>query len=360
MYEYGVIGLGPAGCLFLACLQDDDLGRMVVFDSGCVGGDLARLYGNVVANLTCAKLSEALRTVPRWSSARLEVFEGYAPDACPRLADLCIQLRELMKPVLARVTLHSKHVTKVRREPAWWCIETDTSISGSIQVAKVIVCTGGEARRLNYPKPAIPLEIALNKDALTSYIRPIDRVVVFGTAHSGTLILRNLRDVGCRGMVGVYRGGAGASPPFRWATPHTPECPCHLLGGTGCHDSEGLKQESAAIAAAIVRGEWASDGLLLVRLEDTEAVVRAVMAADYVVYSVGFQARVPHMEGLGGEALDAGSYDPVTGAIAPGAWGFGLAFPSMYEKPQGGIAPDVGLPGFVGHILHCMPAILAG
>lgn len=351
MYEFGVIGLGPAGCLFLACLPDEVLGRVAVFDSGCVGGDLSKLYGNVRANLTCSKLAGALQAVPRWATARLEVFERYAPDACPRLADLCEQLRELMKPVLARGTLHSQHVDSMRREPAGWVVEA----GGTVRVAKVVVCTGGDPRRLGYTKPVIPLEIGLDRAALASYIRPSDRVVVFGTAHSGTLVLRNLRDVGCRGTVAVHRG-----VPFRWATPHTPECPCHLLGGTGCHDSEGLKQESAAIAAAIVRGEWTEGGVSLVPLEDSEAVAKALEEADYVVYSVGFQARVPSMVGLGGETVDVTKYNVGTGLIAPGAWGFGMAFPAMYKKPQGGIAPDVGLPGFVGHILHCMPSVLAG
>jgi hypothetical protein len=81
------------------------------------------------------------------------------------------------------------------------------------------------------------------------------------------------------------------------------------------------------------------------------------MEADYVIYAVGFQARMPQFVGMGGEVLEL-QHDPVTGAIAPGVWGFGLAFPAIYEKPQGGFAPDVGLPGFVEHIQKCLGTIL--
>lgn len=343
MFEFGVIGLGPASCLFLACLPEDRLTRVVAFEPGCIGGDLARRYGGVVANLTSEQLCRALRNVPRWSTAPMPVLEAYAPDVCPTLADLCLQLRELMKPLLDRITLHSQHIDEIRQTMGGWIV-------GGQVVAKVIVCTGGEPRRLNYPRPAIPLEIALDKVALTSYVQPAARVVVFGTAHSGTLVLRNLREIGCKG-VGIYRGKA-----FRWSRPHDTECPCHLLGG-GCHDSEGVKQESARIADAIVRGEWGALTPDLVELSDSEALVRAVLEAEYVVYAVGFQKREIRFLGLGGEVLKV-QHDPVTAAIAPGVWGFGLAYPSVYEKPQGGVAPDVGFPGFVGHIRACMDAIL--
>lgn len=348
MYELGVIGLGPAGCFFLACLSEEQLSRTVVFESGCVGGDLARFYGNVVANLTCAQLSAALHSIPRWSKALLSVFEKYAPDACPSLADLCLQLRELVQPLLASVHLHTQHVTEIRQSVGGWTVETT---SGSTDVLKVVVCTGGEPRKLNYPRPCIPLEIALDRKALASYIRPGDRVVVFGTAHSGTLILRNIREAG--GIsAGVYR----EDPPFRWSRAHTPECPCHILGGTGCHDSEGVKQESATIADMIVRGEWGAQTPELIRAEDSEKLVRAILDAKYVVYAVGFQSRAPRIVGIGGAIIEG--YNPETAVIAPGAWGFGLAYPSLYEKPQGGHAPDVGFPGFADHILRCAKYIV--
>ena len=348
MFEFGVVGLGIAGCVFLASLPDDCLRRTIVFESGCVGGDLARRYGSVVANLTCAQLMNAIHAVPRWKDARLTVLEAQDPNTCPRLSELCRQLNELMRGLVSQVVLHSQHITSLCQIPGGWRLET--AEGGAFQVVKAVICTGGEPRQLDYPKPAIPLEVALDAAALASYIRPTDRVVVFGTAHSGTLILRNLRAIGCMDIVGVYRD----VPAFRWARSHTPECPCHLIGGTGCHDSEGVKQESAMIADAIVRGEWPEVRIL--RAEGEE-FVRAVMAAEYVVYATGFRARIPVVKGMGGDVLDI-RHDPETGLLAPGLWGFGLAFPGQYERPQGGTAPDIGLPGFVAQIQACLGGIV--
>jgi hypothetical protein len=81
------------------------------------------------------------------------------------------------------------------------------------------------------------------------------------------------------------------------------------------------------------------------------------MSSDYVVYATGFKGRRVELRDFGGNVLECG-YTPATGEIAPGVWGFGLAYPSMYEKPQGGTAPDIGLPGFVEHIQTCLGAIL--
>lgn len=368
-YEFAVIGLGPAGCLFLACLPDDVWPRTLVFDAGGVGGvggDLGCRYGNVRANLTRAELAKAFWAIPRWVSEPLPLLLGDAdPDTCPLLSVVCDQLREIMKPILARVTLHSQHVTSVSQIVGGWCVDygsgSDSDSSGgsgsgdSVCVPKVVICTGGEPRVLDYSKPAIPLSVALDKVALASYIRPTDCVVVFGTAHSGTLIMRNLREAGCSGITGIYRG----STPFRWSRGHTVDCPCALLGGTGCHDSEGVKQESAAIADAIVRGEWGSATPTLISVTESEALETALNAADYVVYAVGFNGRMPALRGLGGEVLGA-DYNPGTGQIAPGLWGFGLAFPAMYTKPRGGEAVDVGLPGFAMHIRACIDAIKNG
>ncbi len=356
-YEIAVIGLGPAGCLFLACLPDATWARTIVFDAGGVegvGGDLGSKYGNVRANLTRSELAKAFWAIPRWVSEPLPLLLGDAdPNTCPLLSVVSKQLQELMAPILASVTLHSQHVASVSQIVGGWRVEYGGSCVAC--VPKVVVCTGGEPKQLNYSKPTIPLAVALDKVALASYIRPSSRVVVFGTAHSGTLIMRNLRDVGCDHITGIYRG----CTPFRWSRGHTTECPCVLLGGGGCHDSEGVKQESAEIADAIVRGEWASATPALISASDTEIIASTVGAADYVIYAVGFKGRLPELRGLGGEMLGA-VYDVGTGQIAPGLWGFGLAFPAMYTKPRGGEAADVGLPGFAMHIRACIEAIKNG
>jgi hypothetical protein len=179
--------------------------------------------------------------------------------------------------------------------------------------------------------------MALSPNMLGTYLRGGERVVVFGTSHSGTLVLRNIRQIGCKSTA-VYRGDS----PFRWARNHDPE---------------GLKQESATIADEIVGRVWGSETPTLLPLSSQSDLVRAVMDADYIIYAVGFDRRRPRIIGLDG--ADVGNnYSHETASIAPGMWGFGIAYPAMYEMPRGGQAADIGYMGFVSHILKCMPAIL--
>jgi thioredoxin reductase len=237
-----------------------------------------------------------------------------------------------MKPILAQVKFYAEDVHEIRQVVGGWILKTDTTTH---EFQQVVLCTGADPRILQYPKPSIPLEIALSPSILRSYLQGGERIVVFGTSHSGTLILRNLRRIGCR-TTAVYRG-----VPFRWARNHDPE---------------GLKQESATIADEIVGHAWGSDTPTLLPLESNVELVRAIMEADYIIYATGFERRHPMLRGMDGSPV--GTFDPTTALIAPGMWGFGIAFPALYEMPRGGQAPDIGFQGFVSQILKCLPGIL--
>lgn len=331
--EITVIGLGPAGCLFLACLPPEKLNSSVVaIDRGCIGGDLARLYGNVVANLTRTEIETAFQKVPAWSSLQeFPYFTKYAATECPLLSDVCLQLRECMQPILAKITVRFAEVEGLRKEEDGWsiCLRKET-----LQTQKVILCTGATPTQLDLPKSIIPLEIALSNDDLAHFIHPSHHIVVFGSSHSGTLVMRNLKNSGCKRITCLYKD----TVPFRWARDG---------------DTEGLKQESAIIADEITAGSWCDATPQLIPVQQTGAMLRALLSADYVVYAMGFEARYPSVDG----ALL--SHNSETAALAPGMWGFGIGFPSFYKTPGGTIAPDVGFGQFAGHILSCMSAILS-
>lgn len=330
-YKFAVVGLGLAGCLFLANLPPETLTpQILAIESSCIGGDLARLYGNVLANLTRTELEAAFRKTPCWTTvSEFAFFKPYSPDKCPLLADLCRQLRELMKPILTKITVKFTTVTHIQKGDVW-CVGTK---SGNFTAKKVILCTGADPKQMDLPKSVIPLEIALHQQNLARFIQSEDRIVVFGTAHSGTLILRNLKDCGCRFVSAVYRG----EKPFRWKRDGDPE---------------GIKQESATIADEIVGKCWGPLQPKLIPLSDTATMIRAVMEAEHIIYAIGFSSRQPCVEGV---ELQSNSE---TGKLAEGMWGFGIGFPSFYMSPSGTKAPDVGVAQFAEHIQKCIPAIL--
>lgn len=334
MVKFGVIGLGPAGCLFLASLPPELQTRNVhVFDSGCIGGDLAAKYGAIRANLTRFQMERAFRKIPAWSSIPLPILSVYAEDECPYLSDVCRQLRVLIAPILTRLTVHTGiHIDKVQKCEDGWRLMYGTPEKDCV-VEKVILCTGATPKRLDFPTSAIPLEIALNPALLKSFVSPTDSIVVFGTSHSGTLVLKHLNEIGCTNVVAVYKG----PEPFCWHRDGKPE---------------GLKQESAAIADAIVQKTMVPIPRL-VSVDQTEDLVRALMMADHVVYAVGFQTRAPTLLDAQGIVVD-----PTQLSSLGNIWGFGFAFPTSFQTSTGGFAPDIGFEVFVDHISKCMPTIL--
>lgn len=336
----GVVGLGPAGCIFLASLPPAALtSSTVVYDSGCIGGDLARLYGCVTANLTCDEIVCALRTVAAWKDADMTFLtDRYAPDKCPMLSDACAMIRQLVAPILTRLTVRTAHVQEIKQVGDGWSVTT--AANGTDVFGKVVLCTGASPIQLDIPKSNIPLDIALCEEKLRSFVRPTDRVVVFGTAHSGTLILRNLKNVGVTNVTAVHKN----EKPFSWARDG---------------DTEGIKQESAIIADEIVAGTWGSSTPALVRLDTaTCGFLRSLMECDHVIYGIGFQTRAPMILDSAGAKIDPRAYSVESAKLLDGLWGFGIGFPSKYTTPAGRQASDVGFGPFAAHIAKCLPAIL--
>jgi threonine dehydrogenase-like Zn-dependent dehydrogenase len=340
MYKVAIVGLGPAGILALALLPDALLREhgTLVLEHGAVGGDLATRYSAVVANVPKSTIVEAFRKVPRWAGiTEYTHFRAYADDQCPLLADAVKQLRVLAVPDIRRVDFRHERMTQlVRRAEGGWTI---CSPHNRFYAERVILCTGARPRMLDLPVPAVPLEVALSPAALEHYVRPEDRIVIFGTSHSGTLVCKNLRTLGCKQVTAVHTGDR----PFRYAREGVPE---------------GIKQESAAIADAILARAWGDATPTLLPYDDFSRVYRAVHAADLVIYAIGFdRPALTYIDTSGNEIPLV--HDPVTSQFtgAAGLFGFGIGFPSYYRAPDGKQYYDVGFAAFIQAIQAALPAI---
>lgn len=331
MFKIAIVGLGPAGMLALAHLPPELQRATVVFEPAAIGGALATDYAAVVANLPKSVILSALRSVPAWSTAAFRHLDKYADDQCPVLNDVVRQLRELVTPDLARVIFHSTRVTNYSLSAkATWQL---TIASGAVfEAQKLILCTGAAPKILDLPKPIIPLSAALTPALLTNHLSPQDRIVVFGTAHSGTIALKNLRNAGVSNLTALHKGVT----PFYFARDgHT----------------EGLKQESAVIADDLLaadRWPWAT----LVSLDDFPAAFRAMSEATAVVYAIGFERSAPTYR------TPEGIESPLVVGSTPNAFGFGIGFPAPYTAPNGRQYPDVGFGGFVAAIKEALPSLL--
>jgi thioredoxin reductase len=315
MYKLAIVGLGPAGIFTLAHVPPEILKNTIVFEPSAVGGALATEYSAVVANITKSVILNALRSVPRWSTAECRHLAKYADSECPLLGDVVKQLRELIAPELREVVYMNVRVINWQRQDSIW--KLTTSSNQLFETQKLVVATGAVPKTLNLPKPAIPLHIALTPSLLANYVTAEDSVVVFGTAHSGTLALRNLRNAGVTHLTGIYKG----EKPFYYARDGF---------------SEGIKQESASIADDLTSNNWAK----ILRLDDFEATFRATSEATAVVYATGFNR-------------SATKTNP-----EENIWAFGIGSPSTYIGPDGKSYPDVAFGGFISAIQEAVPLML--
>lgn len=327
-----IIGAGAAGLLLLLLLHPH-IRDIVVIDPHFDGGDLCRKWASVISNTRLEQAVQALEgvgSIPLWA-------RNLPQDQPTPLGILGRLIREMAEPALRDcVEQIQATVDRIAYRDNKWHITT--SNGKSVRADIVCFTQGSEPNSLHLPIPSIPLDVALDRHRIRSYIQPHDTVLVFGLRHSGTLVLRNCLEARAKSVVGVYRG----SKVFSFARDG---------------DYDGIKLDAAIAADEFLTNSPAN--LHFVRCDDTSCLLSAARRANWVVYATGFCARQTFSVEIGGE-LKFGpfSYSGQTGEIQglPSAWGFGLAYPS--QAPDG-IHWDVGIAPFVEHMRKQISNILS-
>jgi hypothetical protein len=328
----GIIGCGAAGCILLLELayRKYDLSNIVVVDPYFDGGALGRKWGAVRSNTKWKQITDCLELYPTCKGPIAELSATYQPTDIVLLSDLACLLRDSIRPLLHDVTIVAENCLRVQQTATGWRIECRQHTE---DVTTLFLCQGGEPKTLDYGKPMIPLEIALDPILLARFVKPTHVVSVFGLAHSGTLILRNLQQIGA--TVNAFHDTV---KPFYFAR-------------DGEYD--GIKEEAAIIADAILANQYTK--LKLFRSQDTKSVVKASLKADWIISSIGFSPKSIEVRSLDGARVNECDYSPSTGAIqdAVHLYGFGISYPGVSEV-NGIVYKDVSIPSFVQQIRKCL------
>lgn len=316
----------------LLLLQESgtDLSKVVIIDPHFDGGDLARKWTAVQSNTPLSKSVNAITAV-------CPTF--VCPDQDLSKTSLLIDIIHVLRSSVAASIKKIQVVQGIAvsanysSDPQRWTVQ----IAGKAPIIakRLILATGSEPKTLDLPIPSIPLENALDLNRLKHYIKPGTNALVFGTLHSGTIVIRNLVECGAQ-VTALYK----SPQPFYWAR-------------DGAYD--GIKEEAAQIADDIVSGRLPVD---LVPIQDTVKVIRSSANAHWVVYAIGFEARNTVKLSVDEISKSALNYNKHTGALeVPAAWGFGIAYPN--SAPDG-VHFDVSVAAFLEHMKPQIPAILAG
>jgi len=334
-----IIGAGVTGLSMLLLLQESgvDLSKVVIIDPYFDGGDLARRWTAVKSNTPWSKTIKALAAA--CPSLKLS-SSSHDPNNTTKLVDIVHYIREIVTPTLKRVKQIQGAVTKAKyiSDTGLWILEARAGGKPiEIQAKKLILANGGDSKMLDLPIPSIPLEIAIDVDRLQQIIKPMQRIIVFGTMHSGTLVIRNA--VKCGASVTAYYN---SKEPFYWAR-------------DGAYD--GIKEEAAEVADDIVSGNISVD---LVHIENTSKVIQTSYYADWVVYAMGFQPRDNIQIYMNETTIQYPlKYNGSTGQFndISSAWGFGIAYPNLAPD---GVHWDVSVAAFLEHMKQQIPSLLQG
>lgn len=336
-HNWAVIGAGPAGIAAVGKLLDHRVPASDIawIDPHFTAGDFGTLWRNVISNTRVELFLKFLNACDAFEYKNCPIdFElnraektktchlGLMADPLQWISD---HLKNKVQAIYNTVeNLHLKNRT--------WNIQLrDTTLTAK----HVILANGAEAKSLPFPTPKnIPLSIAMDNAKLKENINSDDTVAVFGSSHSAVLVMRNLIENEVKQIINFYRS------PLLYAV---------QMDNWILFDDTGLKGPTA---------EWAKnniDGVLpsnLTRLYSNQKNIEYYLpSCTKTVYAVGFDRRTsPSITGL-----ENVKYIKQAGIIAPGLFGFGIAFPEAKTNPLGMTEARVGLWKFMDYIQRILP-----
>lgn len=325
-YKYGIVGFGISGQLLVLELLQGQVSPndIILFDKDFMGGELSTQYGSVLSNTPWWKTKKALDQYPQWSESILKGF-GCSDEQCTPVRVIAKACFETASTAAKPITKLTTNVQSLQYDSNMWSI---IHSYGTIKAHTLFLCVGGTPKKLSIDLPQIPLHIALDKEQLKHHITQNDSICVFGTAHSGTIILEHLADFKVP-ITGIYSGPT----PFKFAD-------------EGAYD--GLKEATAITARKILQGEFPF--ITLVPWSDPLVVHKALQKATKVIIATGFSAK----SSFGAEFLQ---YNSDTAEIMPNCYGFGMAYPGITVIAEKKYV-DVSVLSFQEQIQRCLSSIL--
>lgn len=267
-----LIGFGIAGQLLLSYILDDIPGnKITVIDPDFIGGDFIRQpYGSIKSNTTISQMTDKMSD--NWSKTSEALKSRGELTDTVRLSDIGNDMKLTGLELAAKcITVYDKVVKMIwNNDKKRWTLELESGLLRETSI--VCLCSGIISRQEDYCIPTIPISIALDEASLMRIVNPGQRVIVVGSSHSATHILKNLKAISDVSVTCFYRG----DKPFRFAR-------------DGAYD--GIKQESAEVADSILSGQYSM--LTLVNTSNLKEVCAHARSADWIIQAVGFKAVMP-------------------------------------------------------------------
>lgn len=336
-FDWAVVGAGPAGIAAVGKLLDAGVHpkRLAWIDPSFSVGDFGVKWRNVPSNTTVGLFTKYLLASKAFNYAECKVnfaLNNTDPSQTCFLHLMDEPLQWVTQELMKKVSVHKDFVDELQMKNQHWHLTLSKS---NIQAKNVVLAIGAEPKSLSNPGvEPISLEIAMDRELLVKHCNPEDTIAVFGSSHSAILIIRSLLEATpVKKVINFYRA------PLRYAVD---------LGDEILFDDTGLKGSTAEWARANLHGTPPKK--LQQVYSSQEHVEHYLPHCNKAIYAVGFSRRNIAITGLG--ELD---YNPYNGIIAPGLFGFGIAFPQAKTDRFGTLEYRVGLWKFMDYLSTILP-----
>jgi hypothetical protein len=324
-----IVGFGVAGQFLLShIIQVVPESSIAIIDPDFIGGELQRHYHSINSNTTVQQGIDALSTLPPIWSQACRSLEKYNTTSTVSLGLLASELHAIGRSLTSKCRCIYSTLKKAQwdTERAHWILSLATGVSFTTDV--LCLCTGIVPRQEDYGIPTIPLYKALDSHALQRILRKDDKVVVLGSSHSATLVLKHLNAIPDIDTICLYKS------PFKYARDGHPS---------------GIKEESAKIADSIQAGEYTR--LTMIPCTNLHLASKAFRSASWIIQATGFHSSLPEFLDASGTPIQQ-KWDSVTGKSL--TMESVHAFGACVTNEQG----DVGLGAFTDQLQTRLPPLL--
>lgn len=335
-YKVAVIGAGPAGIAVVGVLRDLGVEKILWIDPEFNIGRLS-VYPTVVANNKNKFFVQFLESC--------KTFQECAPNAIADIKKFDLEkeypLEIIIKPLNDITNCLRKKIKNIKGSMQSLYFDNDCwniSINDDTHTAyHVILATGSHPKVLDYADKSkiISLDRALDKSQLQNAVTQNDIIGVFGSSHSGILILKYLSEMSVKKIINFY------NKPIQYMV----DMGDWIFGG-----ENGLKGVAAEWARNVLEKNPPAN---LIRIESKEENIKQTLSeCTKLIYAIGFERNeIPTIK----ESPDL-KYDPTTGIIAPRLFGIGIAFPEKTVDPLGNVEYRVGLNSFMNYAQRMIPS----
>lgn len=339
-FDWAIVGAGPAGIAAVGKLLDQVVPpkKILWIDPEFQVGDFGTKWRNVSSNTRVGlflKFFNNCRSFEYSSAANNFSICQEDPSSTCLLSLAADPLQWISDNLRTKVHAIYAKVQKLKLYDRHWEI-TLTDVKH--RAKNVILATGAEPKSLSFPgTEEISLITALNPEKLKTICHKDDVIAVFGASHSAIIILKTLlEECQINKVVNFYLS------PLRYAV---------YFEDWILFDDTGLKGKTAAWARENIDGKLPAK---LERVISNEENIRVTLPlCNKAIYATGFQKRLIPVEGM--HSLE---YNEKSGIIAPGLFGFGLAFPEAKLDRFGTLEYRVGLWKFMDYLNNIIPVWL--